>query len=1207
MSSYLDAADNASGADPSGFLSAGVAAVKLVGAVAKVAPHVKHAVDQFQQKGAPGAPQTLNRSVTVDGTSAPASLHADPEREARAYETVNYVLRTLGKRIGEAGLVSGPALTNALSAASTHIEVELFSVNANRLFQSLAKKLADAVLVNSVFTSIYFIGAITAELGSSLPNYKPTYPPLGPYIIQQIFRAAIGEDAFRENLTANLDAYKTLATTAGLLRPTDIGYSIFPNFPSLTPTRYSSKSFTDVRNHKSIFNKLIQHFDMHGFPQPLPGNDVGPIKDWRFLSGDSNTRFYDVEKADKHIGEAMGRVLYWLITSAERMPPGMAVIAYYKQHIQLVSWMGAKFGFRVLSARDLDLKGPHLRLDNKCRATVEAWLIILPSQSAHLHKQQSIAQWSQAQQNQQQLNQMLQQPPASPISAQTSSPSMAQHRMSVASSISSVDAAGAPQPNLTLNTDSNGALPRVVGMSSMMAHAGQVSKRTNSYPRPATVTSPGPHSAVSSPGPGIGASPVSQPVASTPATPAMAELSTSASSPAAKMSTIFTPPMSTASSPPFATTSSYFPALSGQSIAPNPCEPIVNKRASVVRRKAPPPPRKFILAKALYDFEPEDDGGEELVFHEGDEIEIVEKSEELESDGWCKAKVKGSTKIGLAPLDYLKEVEVKSQPPKPVSKPPREAAGMSEISSNRSVSMPMVTGPAAASFGLPPSGATASNVSAPSPQNVVVLRGHRSSSGAGVPDNAFQPHLGNIHESTGVSQTTPMPAGHVMSQGRHAPQQSTAIKGSTASPPTNLHRMPSGQHSQGIGVAGHLQNTQQNPNSAHLTSSGRSGLAYQGIQSQRMNRKPSGTHQTPLTQSNLAAQQLSSRPAGQAGVDPQPRSNAQKPDNISFAPSFSLNLSPQHQGSSQHQSSSNQHGSHQPNNSSTHDTWDGANNNFNGTSNGGYGNYTNNAIDPNAGIYPAGGPQINNYSNAQSPAYYSSSGTVVNPMYSTANYQNPNFVNDPNAMNAGPTYINAPTYYSGDNGGFTDGLVGSEVGAATDSVLGSFVDGQDPASIDPFYVTNHPGFASTGPASPASFQSASGNPIAAETAAAVGLGGADTISPLAGLALGQSTTSLDMGSVDATASSTIESGIMTSPLAGLAITNTSSTSLQVSTDQASGEQSVSVEQQTTSFVEEDTTSNGGQSSAYMEQDITTQIDTTYSEMGDNSDDEMGYA
>jgi hypothetical protein len=60
-----------------------------------------------------------------------------------------------------------------------------------------------------------------------------------------------------------------------------------------------------VRNHKNIFEKLIKHFDIHGFPQPLPGRDVGPIKDWRFLSGDANSRWYEVEKADKHIGESI--------------------------------------------------------------------------------------------------------------------------------------------------------------------------------------------------------------------------------------------------------------------------------------------------------------------------------------------------------------------------------------------------------------------------------------------------------------------------------------------------------------------------------------------------------------------------------------------------------------------------------------------------------------------------------------------------------------------------------------------------------------------------------------------------------------------------------------------------------------------------------------------------------------------------------------
>ena len=230
--------DSVANSDPSGFVPAALAAVRLVGAVAKVAPHVKNSVDQYRNAQAGSG---LNRQISQNDPAAAAAaltLQVDPERESRAYETVNYVLRTLGNRIGEAGLVSAPALAKALTAAATHIEVELFSVNANRLFKSLASKLKDAVLVNSVFTSIYFIGAITAELSSSLPQYKATYPPLGPFIIQQIFRAAIGEDAFRENITANLDAYKTLATTAGLLRPTDIGYAIFPG--TVQPRTYAA-------------------------------------------------------------------------------------------------------------------------------------------------------------------------------------------------------------------------------------------------------------------------------------------------------------------------------------------------------------------------------------------------------------------------------------------------------------------------------------------------------------------------------------------------------------------------------------------------------------------------------------------------------------------------------------------------------------------------------------------------------------------------------------------------------------------------------------------------------------------------------------------------------------------------------------------------------------------------------------------------------
>ena len=211
--------------DPTGVLQSANAAVNLVGTVLRVAPQVKQAVTGGQGVDVTG--QSLNRPVTGPGGTL-AAQRIDPEREKRAYETLNYVLRTVGTRILEAGLVNTQALAKALTAATAHIEVKLFSVEANRLFQSLAHKLGDVNLVNSVFTSIYFIGFLHAELSSSLPNYKATYVPLGPRIIQQMMKVAIGEDAFRENLSANLDAYKTLATTAGLLRPTDIHYSIFP-------------------------------------------------------------------------------------------------------------------------------------------------------------------------------------------------------------------------------------------------------------------------------------------------------------------------------------------------------------------------------------------------------------------------------------------------------------------------------------------------------------------------------------------------------------------------------------------------------------------------------------------------------------------------------------------------------------------------------------------------------------------------------------------------------------------------------------------------------------------------------------------------------------------------------------------------------------------------------------------------------------------
>ena len=256
---------------------------------------------------------------------------------------------------------------------------------------------ADAVLVNSVFTSIYFIGAITAELTSSLPNYKESYLPIGPRLVQQLFRTAIGEDAFRENLSANLDAYKTLATTAGLLRPTDIGYSTFPKFPSFSPSRYSSKSFGDVRGNKSIYEKLCKHFERAGFPQPNQNwqAEVGIIRDWKFLTGDTNSKNFDVEKADKNIGENFGRVIHWLICSADRVPPGQAIIAYYEQHIELIKWIGTRMGYCFLQPFvDISMTGAHAQLDNKLKAVMNTWVIIMPSERARAAKQATSAIWT---------------------------------------------------------------------------------------------------------------------------------------------------------------------------------------------------------------------------------------------------------------------------------------------------------------------------------------------------------------------------------------------------------------------------------------------------------------------------------------------------------------------------------------------------------------------------------------------------------------------------------------------------------------------------------------------------------------------------------------------------------------------------------------------------------------------------------------------
>ena len=167
------------------------------------------------------------------------------------------------------------------------------------------------------------------------------------------------------------------------------------DFPSFSPSRYSSKAFRDKNHNRGIFEKLTKHFEMYGFPQPLQGRDVGPIRDWRFLSGDRNSRGYEVEGADKHIGWNFGRVLYWLICDAHRMPSGMAVIAYYEQHIALLRYLGLRFGYRIINAQgDLNMSGVHMSMNKKLKQVFDQWIIVMPSEALLASKRASSAHWS---------------------------------------------------------------------------------------------------------------------------------------------------------------------------------------------------------------------------------------------------------------------------------------------------------------------------------------------------------------------------------------------------------------------------------------------------------------------------------------------------------------------------------------------------------------------------------------------------------------------------------------------------------------------------------------------------------------------------------------------------------------------------------------------------------------------------------------------
>ena len=375
--------------DLTGTLAVAASANSLVRAVLQaIPPTLKNATNSSK----PSAAQ--NDSSFTDRPSLDPGDHIAPkgdpipttavEKERRAYETVIYVLQEFGSRICAAGLVDEHALSRTLTTAVKDIKANPKDADRVRpLFESLVPKSSGSVLLKNIFASIYFIGTLTAELTSSLPNYRKSCTPIGLQLIAQLLRAAIREDAYIENLSANLDACQILADTASLLRPTDPTCSIFPGFPSFSQSRYSRRW-----GPCSLFtlHSLCEYFDYSQFPQPvqLAQYEVGAIKNWRFLTSDINpdSHIFPVTRIDLDIGETFGRVVHWLVCAAHRIPPGHAVIAYHDQHVELIKWIGLRMGYTILTVADLDISGPHVRLGTKTKAVLDSWLILMASEKS---------------------------------------------------------------------------------------------------------------------------------------------------------------------------------------------------------------------------------------------------------------------------------------------------------------------------------------------------------------------------------------------------------------------------------------------------------------------------------------------------------------------------------------------------------------------------------------------------------------------------------------------------------------------------------------------------------------------------------------------------------------------------------------------------------------------------------------------------------
>ena len=207
--------------DPTGFLSAAEAAISL----ASTSEYkIRELGTQSQEVGS-SDPRPRNAGSTTILASETA---VDDIDHSDIMSWFVYVLRSLGEGLCAADLVHQATLARVIATARDTLDVSLLSKDAVRFFKILAAEAKTPSRITSIFVSIYFLGAIVTELSQSLPNYKETYLPLAPCIIQHYIIAAVGEEAFRYMLRENLHAIQTIVSISGLLNPTPFGQTIFP-------------------------------------------------------------------------------------------------------------------------------------------------------------------------------------------------------------------------------------------------------------------------------------------------------------------------------------------------------------------------------------------------------------------------------------------------------------------------------------------------------------------------------------------------------------------------------------------------------------------------------------------------------------------------------------------------------------------------------------------------------------------------------------------------------------------------------------------------------------------------------------------------------------------------------------------------------------------------------------------------------------------